>query len=206
MSWRIASSSTARLSMSASVRCANAGTSVIAIVVPPFDYYATVTYDTVGYQPVKSKCPVRSRRTLRKCMSVPGFPVRVRRPCAGRARARRAGPTTHDWQMPIRQPNGICTPARSPASISDVAASTVTVLPLLANSTVPPWPCTAARDTRESLQVQPLGNARGRPDPFGVVEHALRPAGPGLPLPPVGHLVAEPRQIEAALRAGRTQP
>ena len=34
----VASSSTARFSMSASVRCANAGTSVIAIVLPPFFY------------------------------------------------------------------------------------------------------------------------------------------------------------------------
>lgn len=38
--------------------------------------------------------------------------------------------TTHDWQIPIRQPKGIWIPAPSPASINDVAASAVTVRPL----------------------------------------------------------------------------
>ena len=48
--------------------------------VPPLDYYATVTYGTVGYQSVKSRCPAHNRQTLRKCMSEPGFRVRVRCP------------------------------------------------------------------------------------------------------------------------------
>jgi hypothetical protein len=36
--------------MSESVRCANAGTSVIAIVCLPSDANPIVTYDTVGYR------------------------------------------------------------------------------------------------------------------------------------------------------------
>ena len=200
MSWRMASSSTARFSMSASVRCANAGTSVIAIVRALLCCtYATVTYDSVGYQPVKSRRPARNRQTLRKCTSVPGFPVRVRRPVRRSRTCPSSRPTTQDWQMPIRQPNGICTPAPSPASISGVAASTVTDFPLRANSTVPPWPCTAHAGRREALLVQLLLQACGRPDLLGGVQHALRPAGPGLPIAPVGHLVVEPRQIEAAV-------
>lgn len=55
--------------------------------------------------------------------------------------------TTHDWQMPIRQPKGSCTPAPSPASINDVAASAATLLPLRANVTVPPAPAGAVLDT-----------------------------------------------------------
>ncbi|MGC4034302.1 MAG: hypothetical protein QM754_21715 [Tepidisphaeraceae bacterium] len=46
---RIASSSAARLSMSASVRCANSGTSVIAMRHPLSVTYTSVTYGTVGY-------------------------------------------------------------------------------------------------------------------------------------------------------------
>ena len=102
--------------------------------------------------------------------------------------------------MPIRQPNGICTPTSSPASISDVAASTATVLPLRANVTVPPCAVRGRPGHREPLQVQPLGDARRRPHPLGRVEHALRPARPGLTVAPVGHLVVEPGQVEAALR------
>ncbi|SHT51011.1 Uncharacterised protein [Mycobacteroides abscessus subsp. abscessus] len=47
----------------------------------------------------------------------------------------------------MRQPNGICTPASSPASISEVAASAARCLPLRANVTSPPCPCGAARET-----------------------------------------------------------
>jgi len=46
--------------------------------------------------------------------------------------------------MPMRQPNGICTPAPSPASISDVAASAATVRRLRPKVTVPPAPAGAA--------------------------------------------------------------
>ncbi len=44
-------------------------------------------------------------------------PVRRSRTCPS------SRPTTQDWQIPIRQPNGIRTPAVSPASINGVAAS-----------------------------------------------------------------------------------
>ncbi len=111
-------------------------------------------------------------------------------------------PTTHDWQMPIRQPNGICTPAFSPASISEVAASASIVLPLRPKVTVPPWPWARRPRRREALQVQTVGDPGRLPHLVGRVEHAFRTAGPGLPLPPVRNLVVQPLQIQPALGAG----
>ena len=127
------------------------------------------------------------------CTRLPGScstPDRRSRTCPS------SRPTTQDWQMPIRQPNGICTPAPSPASISGVAASTVTVFPLRANSTVPPSPCTAPREaakrSRCSCSLRPAADQTCS----AAVQHALRPARPGLPIAPIGHLVVE-------LRTGR---
>ena len=72
MSARMLSSSTAKLSISASVRCANASTSVIAMVVPPSGTYANVTYVPVGYQPVNLRHRGRSPRPRPRRRSAPG--------------------------------------------------------------------------------------------------------------------------------------
>ena len=104
--------------------------------------------------------------------------------------------------MPIRQPNGICTPACSPASISEVAASAATRLAAAREGDRAALAVTAAARARRSAP-----GAADRPDPgcrpdrFGVVEHALRSAGPGLPLAPVRHHVVE-RAGPAGPRSG----
>ena len=52
---------------------------------------------------------------------------------------------TQVWQMPMRHPNGIWMPAFSPASSSEVAPSTSTVLSEIAKVTVPPSPPLSVR-------------------------------------------------------------
>ena len=62
--------------------------------------------------------------------------------------------STQVWQMPIRQPNGIWMPTCSPASKSEVAPSTSTVLSDSANVTVPPSPPLSVLGDDEALHVQ----------------------------------------------------
>ena len=102
--------------------------------------------------------------------------------------------------MPIRQPNGIWTPTLSPASISDVARVGGDGL-AAARERRPCRPGRARRpcDTANRSRCRRSRDARRGPDPLGVVEHALRPARPGLALAPVGHLVGQPGQVEPAL-------
>ena len=108
--------------------------------------------------------------------------------------------------MPIRQPNGICTPAlfagvhqrRRGVHGDRLAAAREFHRAALA--------VRRRAGDGEALQMQPLVDAGRRPGPFGGVEHALRPARPGLPIAPVGHLVVEPRQVEPAVRLRSPHP
>ena len=105
--------------------------------------------------------------------------------------------------MPIRQPKGICTPAFSPASISDVAASAAMLLPLRANVTAPPSPVRRGLATPRIARDAVARRCPPRPTP-------ARPAS-SIPCGPhahvwrsrqSGHLVAQPAQVQAALRTG----
>ena len=70
------------------------------------------------------------------------------------------------------------TPASSAASRIGVAPSASSVVPVLANETVPPSP--VDQDGRaEALGVQPVGDAGRRPVLLERLEHPDRPAGPG---------------------------
>ena len=82
----------------------------------------------------------RSRRRQPRRTSGCGRPRRGRRRCAGRAPSRRRAGRRSDWQMPMRQPKGSCTPTCSPASSSVVAPSTSAVRPPAPKVTVPPSP------------------------------------------------------------------
>ena len=78
--------------------------------------------------------------------------------------------------MPIRQPNGICTPAPSPASISGVAASTVTDLPAAGELNRAALAVHRRAGGREALQVQLLVDACRRPEP--ARRRSSMPSGP----------------------------
>ena len=93
--------------------------------------------------------------------------------------------TTQPKQMPIRQPDGISTPASSPASSRVVDASASMVMPEQVKVTSPPSP-TAWIARAEPLGVQAVGQAGVGPVCLGVVEQAGRAAGPGLPGAPIG--------------------
>ena len=85
-----------------------------------------------------------------------------------------------------------------------VAASAATERPARWNLTVPPSPAWPPGPPRTA----PDGGCRhafGRPVPLGISEHVLRTAHPGLPLPPVGHHLVEPVQIQTPVgRVART--
>ena len=109
------------------------------------------------------------------CTRLPGScstPVRRSRTCPS------SSPTTHDWQIPIRQPNGICTPAlfarlhqrrrgvhgdRLPASCEFHRAALAVH---------------RGAGRREALQMKPLADTLRRPGLLGGVEHAFRAARP----------------------------
>ena len=109
--------------------------------------------------------------------------------------------TTQPKQMPIRQPEGMSTPAASPASSSGVAPSASTTVPDLREG----HRATLAghHDVRaEPLGVQPVGHPGAGPVLLEGVEQAGRAAGPGLPRGPVGHDRVELGGVEQAVGVG----
>ena len=60
---------------------------------------------------------------------------------------------TQLWQMPMRQPNGISTPARSPATRIGSEPSLAASTPLRQSLIAPPQPCVAAFDQGVRLEV-----------------------------------------------------
>ena len=110
--------------------------------------------------------------------------------------------TVQVWQMPMRQPYGIPTPASSPASRIVVAPSTSTSLPELRKVSVPPSPPSppSSRENRSTCSWS------SRPAAVVVlgdrVEHRRRAAGPGLALAPVGADRVEVGEVEHAVGVG----
>ena len=110
--------------------------------------------------------------------------------------------TTQPKQMPIRQPEGIRTPAASPASSSGVAPSDSTV----------DAACVVKRDGAavaggddggpEPLGVQPVGHADAGPVRLEVVEQPGRAARPGLALGEVGDELGQVGDAEHAVGVG----
>ena len=136
----------------------------------------------------------------------PGAGLVLLRRCAGHGRGRPPGSPHTTGRCPSGSRTASAPRRPRPRPSATSRRRRRRCLPLRAKVTVPPAPAGAALRHREPLQVQPVADARRRPHPLGLVEHALRPAGPGLAFAPVRHLVVQPGQVEPALGRGSRAP
>ena len=206
MSWRIESSSSARLSMSASVRCVNSGTSVIAMDQPPLKY--------LRYRNLRRRRLLPSKRlgvehTIARCRGDAGLHPTARLVLDTGAQiahmALSAAPprTTGRYPCGSRTASARPRPRRRPSATSPRPRS-----PSCPRGRTRPFRrCRAPRrrDTANLSRCSRSAIPAAAHVRCAASSIGLGSTGPGLALPPVGHRLVEAGQIQPALGTGGAQ-